>query len=704
MSTQLERFGFARTASGRLGWPAVIGIILVPLVVAGILIWALWNPGPRLNQVTAAIVNNDVPVTINGQTVPLGRQLAAGLIGTNGTSSNSTSAPNSSAPPTASPTATAPATAPSTAAPSTNPPNTALPVAPIEASGSAASLNYTWVITDASDAAAGLTSGRYAAVITIPANFSAAATSYTGPAADAKQATIDVTMSTSSTVVDNSISSTIATTAAAVAGNQLTTTYLENVYTSFNTIGTQLGQAASGADSLAAGTASLASGSAQVSSGAAQLATGASSLASGASQLSDGLNQLAGGLSTLQQQTASLPAQTSQLAAGAQGLADALHTVNTALAQKIAALNTQISALSAQVQALCAPPVRLPGPCATAQAALAAATANLQSLSSLAALAPLASSADQVAAGATQLAAGMPAVSAGISQSASAASDLASAGSSVAAGAASLATSAGSLATGAASVADGAASADAGAASLATGLDSSVKQVPSYTSSESSHLAGVVAAPVVVGSTSGLGVGISSVPFYAVLALWLGGLASLIVLRATPVRAFGSTKPSLALAVRAWLPVAVVGAGQGLVVTAILSTVVTLDPGGWFALAGVSVLAGVAFGAANQALVALFGGAGRFLSMIVALVLIATNIIATAPAALFTLASLLPVQPALDAIHAILVGGGGIGGAVLALVLWTLASLLVTTVAIARTRTVPARKLVPSITRVGESA
>jgi putative membrane protein len=683
MSTPLERLGFAR-ATGRMGWPALVGIILVPLVVAGILIWALWDPGQRLSQVTAAIVNNDVPVTINGQTVPLGRQLAAGLVDGTGSATSST--------------ATAPATtAPATTAPATNSPGTST-----SASTSAGGINYTWVITDKDDAAVGLASGRYAALITIPAGFSAAATSFSGPAADAKQATIDVTTSDTSTVVDNAISQTISTTAAALAGRQLTTTYLENVYTSFNTLGTQLGQAASGADSLASGTASLASGSAQLSGGAAQLAAGASSLSSGTAQLSQGLDQLSDGLGTLQQQTESLPAQTSQLASGAQGLANALHAVNTALAQKIAALTTQVAVLTAEVQSICAPG-HLPNACDSAEATLASATTNLTSLSAVAALAPLASSADQVAAGASHLSAGMPAVTAGISQSASAAHTLAAAGTSVDSGAAALAASASSLATGAQSVADGAANANSGASSLAAGLDSSVKQVPSYTESESSHLAGVVADPVVVGSTTGLGVGTTSVPFYAVLALWLGGLASLIVLRAAPARAFGSTKPSFVLALRAFLPAALVGAVQGLVVTAILSTVVSQSFSGWLAFAGFAVLIGVAFAAVNQALVALFGGAGRFLSMIVALVLIGTSIIATAPSALFALSALLPVQPALDGFHAVLNGGNG-GGSIVGLVVWTLGSLVVTTLAIARKRSVPARTLVPSITRVGEPA
>ena len=80
MSTPLARLGFART-NGRVTWLSIVGIILVPLVIAGILIWSLWNPQDRLDTVNAAIVNNDAPVTIDGQIVPLGRQLSAGLVG-----------------------------------------------------------------------------------------------------------------------------------------------------------------------------------------------------------------------------------------------------------------------------------------------------------------------------------------------------------------------------------------------------------------------------------------------------------------------------------------------------------------------------------------------------------------------------------------------------------------------------------------------
>ena len=205
----LERAGSHR----RIGWLGILGIILVPLVVAGILVWALWNPEERLPQVTAAIVNNDEPVEIDGQQVPLGRQLSAGLVGNDDT-------------------------------------------------------NYTWVITDEDDATEGLANGSYTAVVTIPENFSEAATSVGGDADEAEQATIDVTTSDRTRLVDDALTATITSTAASLTGKELTTSYLENVYVGFNTLGDQLGEAADGAQKTADGADDLASGADELASGA----------------------------------------------------------------------------------------------------------------------------------------------------------------------------------------------------------------------------------------------------------------------------------------------------------------------------------------------------------------------------------------------------------------------------------------------------
>ena len=58
----------------------LVGLLLVPLAIAGLLTWSLGKPEDRLKDVKAAVVNEDEPIEINGQLTPLGRQLSAKLV------------------------------------------------------------------------------------------------------------------------------------------------------------------------------------------------------------------------------------------------------------------------------------------------------------------------------------------------------------------------------------------------------------------------------------------------------------------------------------------------------------------------------------------------------------------------------------------------------------------------------------------------
>ena len=67
----------------------LIGVLLLPAILGGVLVAALQDPTQRLDTMTAAIVNDDKPVTVNGQLAPLGRQLSAGLVDGTGTKDRS---------------------------------------------------------------------------------------------------------------------------------------------------------------------------------------------------------------------------------------------------------------------------------------------------------------------------------------------------------------------------------------------------------------------------------------------------------------------------------------------------------------------------------------------------------------------------------------------------------------------------------------
>jgi putative membrane protein len=562
----------------RLSFVSIVGLVLVPFVIAGVLVWALWNPQDRLDTMKAAIVNNDQPVTLNGQTVPLGRQLAAGLVGT------------------------------------------AKP-------GSAkAGKNFTWVITDKADAADGLDSGEYAAVITIPKGFSAAATS-TSDAAKARKATIGLKTSRSAKVLDQTISQTIAQTAATTVARSLTSAYLENVLSGFGTIGGKLGEASSGAQQLAAQ-------GPQLSSGAQQAASGQQQLAAGQQQLADGLPSLASGANGL--------------TSGARQLSSGLNQLNGQLAQL-----QQAAAGGA-----------LTGP------QLAAALAQLQG-----GVGQLSTGADRLASGGSQLASGAQ-------QSATAAQQLA--------------TASAQAASGSAQLADGVQQFTAGTSQLASGLQTATSSIPSYSDAERARVAAVVADPVSVAVSAGPGFGALAAPIFGMLALWLGALACFIVLRPVTVTALGSPRSSLAVAARGAIIPGLVGVVQGAAVAAALQPLLHLDAGAWFALAGVGALAGLAFAAVNQALVAVLGGTGRFVSMIVILLGLATGLVGTAPQFMRTLAGFTPIGPAQDLVAAVVQGTAVPTGSIVGLALWLLGALAVTTIAVARGRVVPSSRLVPA--------
>ena len=58
MTLSLERARSRRPVT----WLTLIGIVLLPVVIGGILVAALYNPVERLDGMRAAIVNNDEPV------------------------------------------------------------------------------------------------------------------------------------------------------------------------------------------------------------------------------------------------------------------------------------------------------------------------------------------------------------------------------------------------------------------------------------------------------------------------------------------------------------------------------------------------------------------------------------------------------------------------------------------------------------------
>ncbi|MBD8022461.1 YhgE/Pip family protein [Microbacterium gallinarum] len=669
MTLHIERARSRRPVT----WLTLIGVLLLPVVIGGVLVAALYNPVERLDGLQAAIVNEDEPVTIDDQVVPLGRQLTAGLV------EGSEDQPS----------------------------------------------NLTWTISNADDAAEGLADGTYAAVVTIPENFSAAATS-TQPGETPARATIEVQTPPDSLIVDDAITAQVTTAAASLMGEQLSQVYLENVFLGFTTLGDQLGEAASGAAQLADGASQAADGATQLADGMPQLASGADGIASGAGDLQGGLGQIAGGIGgaaggarelaagldtaaakVVNQQLQDAADATASYAGAAadETLALALLLGNDdpangplGLAQKLGGLAQQCIASGGSID-FC---TQLGAAAATAgtaaqNAGAAATSAGYADGYAAGTASGISELMSQTSAGLTEAAGGARALGSGLDQLTGATSQSADGAGQLSSGAAQLAGGIGQAGEGASSLADGVTQLAEGTTTLADGLDEASTALPSYSDAEASSLAEVVANPVEADGVGKSLFGASAIPLLSTLALWFGGLATFVALQAVSRRALTAREPSVLLALRGFAPAAALGAAQGVLVAGVVQLAASYEWSQWWVFAGVSVVAGVAFAAVNQALVAVFGGAGRWISALIGVLAVATGVVSTVPGVLADLAALMPTSPAYQGMVAALTEAGGIGAAFAGLIVWALLAFGATILAVARRRTTSARALLDAV-------
>lgn len=780
---------------------AVIGLLALVVVLA-----AIGRPasGDALTTsrttMTGAIVNEDAGTEIDGQTVPLGRQLAAEIVENPGP--------------------------------------------------------YEWLITDEEDATAGLADGTYDVVVTIPEAFSAAAMSFADEPGLATSATIDVATRPGSPADADAVAQLITSAAAASLGTDLTENYLQNVLIGFTTTGEQLGEAADGASDLADGatqsadgaaqladgltqsadgatqladgTQALASGAADAAAGANEFATGADTLASGASQAAAGVSELATGagalavgatqsadgaaqLATGADQAATgmdelatggaqlatgaddLAGGASELAAGVSASADGatqladgvgqldastgdLTAGATGVADGADGLATGLGGYLAYVEATCAAGLSTGPACESLQAPTTLPDGTvLPPLSSLvggasdltvgaealsdgvgqladgitalnspelgapalaAGLAQLSTGASELATGAEDLSTGVTDLSGGIDQAATGISGLADGAGALATGSAELAEGTGALATGADQAASGVEQVASGTGDLATGagdladgvgelatgtgdlavgavgladgtgqlaegadgladgtsqiadgtgeladgLQTAVAELPSYTDAEVDTLSAAIATPVTATSVEG---GVPATGMAAVtLMLWLGSFALLLTFPALLPTAFGSVRSSLRLALSALVRPALWSLALGAVAGGIVAGWARADAGDYPLAVLLGAVISLSFLLLQAAFVVASPVIGRLLALLLAGVAVAAVI---APLAWD---SALPTGAATETLAGLLVPDApSATGALVIVILWGLAGLVLTWVATAARRT-----------------
>lgn len=207
------------------------GLLTIPLLYGGTLVWAFWDPIGRANSVPVAIVNLDESVTSNGQKVDAGREIVKTLLDQK---------------------------------------------------------QLDWSETSAEEAAAGLQAKKYYAYLTIPKDFSAKLA--TADTSKPKQATMTLT----SDDAINYLVGVLSETAVGAAQGQGNTTVqervLKRIYSSLGVAEGDAKKAIDGVEKLAGGTKKAADASKQLASGAQEVATGNKDLATAVGKAVDAVD------------------------------------------------------------------------------------------------------------------------------------------------------------------------------------------------------------------------------------------------------------------------------------------------------------------------------------------------------------------------------------------------------------------------------
>lgn len=225
-----------RLTSTRMSALALVALIAVPILYAGLYLWANRDPYGHLSQVPAAIIVADTGAELNGSERNLGEEVAKELM----------------------------------------------------ADGS-----FDWRRETKAAASRGLDAGAFDFAIEFPADFTTAVASIT--TGDPHKA--DIVLHTSD--ANNYLASTIGAQAveriqASIAQKIVAEAGL-TMLDALNSIRVQLTDAATGAGQLADGLAQAGDGAAQLASGASELADGTAQLRDGAAQLASGADQVAAG-------------------------------------------------------------------------------------------------------------------------------------------------------------------------------------------------------------------------------------------------------------------------------------------------------------------------------------------------------------------------------------------------------------------------
>ncbi|MBB2909836.1 putative membrane protein [Streptosporangium becharense] len=701
-----------RFTRSRLTRAALAGVVMLPLLYAGLYLWSFWDPQGHLDRVPVALVVEDRPATVDGTTVDAGRELAEELR-ERGT--------------------------------------------------------FDWHPVNARQAADGVHDGSFYLSLTVPADFSARLAS---PAGDGTPvpAELGVQVDTGRSYIMGSISDAVFAEVKAAASRTALKDYWDSVFVSFGKLHDATVQAADGADELHDGTAKAGRGAAtlgeglgEAGNGAHRLAVGLGSADTAVGRLSAGARELTSGLRRAENGSRELGRGLAALRKGAERIADGNAQAYRQVHSQVAAVNRVADDVTgvlerdgARIQEFARAVEQGVDLVADGAGTLPAGLregaeqsaeqsrrlrawldANPEADPELRAIADrLASATGQVAGNLTgaadggaadrlrhdarriselagrtaevvpglghrfdqarrkldeldkglgTLAEGSAELHAGLTKAGTAGGTLTSGLARLGDGSARLGDGLAQLGGGIVRLNDGAARVDTGIGRLRTGADElsagigrladgsrelsdklgdGAGEIPDYDGDERASRAGVMSDPVrlderILNEVPDYGTGFA--PFFVPLALWVGAMVAYMVLRPLNPRLLAGTAPAWRIVAGGWLPALALAAAQVGVLLAVIRFGLGMEAAHWAGVAGFLLLAAAAFTALVQAVNALLGPPGRI--VVLALLMLqltsaaGTYPIETSPGFFRTISPWLPMSWVVSALRRLISGG-----------------------------------------------
>ena len=402
---------------------------------------------------------------------------------------------------------------------------------------------------------------------------------------------------------------------------------------------------ADGSSSSAAKIQTLVSGVDALDAASTSVAKGASSLAEGAARVDSGASSLASGAATLADGNAQIASGASSLASGASSLAEGTENLKSgteSLKSGTATLKDGTSTLAEKEQSA-----------VEGQQKVADGASNLKD-------------------GASQLTEGTEKLASGTDQLNSGASELKD-----------------------------------GTSSLQSGLASGTKQVPNLSESEQAKVADTMSNPVTLSHdslASGRNYGEGMGPFFMCLALWIGGLMLVQMLRVMNNRALASHAPSVRVMLGSWMPFGLVGIAQATLMFVVIKFGLGFEMAhpwlAWLFLCFVALI----FTGFIHGLTVFLGAPGKLVALVVLILQLVTGggtmPYETLPESIRWMHDFFPMGYAVTGMRRLSYGvnESSLWGIMLVLTLWGLAGLLLGYLGTRRDRTWSLKKLAPEIT------